>query len=251
MSFRPLSLVILLALACSSLAQPAPSAPSGEKFGEVKPGTLRVLLAGGGSSHDFEKWFHQADSAILKSAGYAVAYTANADEALALLPQADALVLSTNQKDFGTADFQEALRKFVADGKGVVVLHAGAWYNWPKATGYNDKFLGGGSRGHDALGKFTVTVQKPEHPVVKGVPATLEVEDELYLMLPEGDLKWEVLATTSTSKKTGQEHASIWVVPQAGKGRVVGIALGHDGRVHDLDAFKTLLVNAVRWAAGK
>jgi type 1 glutamine amidotransferase len=32
--------------------------------------------------------------------------------------------------------------------------------------------------------------------------------------------------------------------------RVVNIALGHDERVHDHPAFKTLLVNAVTWAAG-
>jgi len=31
----------------------------------------------------------------------------------------------------------------------------------------------------------------------------------------------------------------------------VGITLGHDQRVHDLDAFKTLLANAVRWTSGK
>ena len=31
--------------------------------------------------------------------------------------------------------------------------------------------------------------------------------------------------------------------------RIVGITLGHDERVHDLAAFKTLLANAVRWVA--
>lgn len=30
--------------------------------------------------------------------------------------------------------------------------------------------------------------------------------------------------------------------------RIVGITLGHDQRVPDLEAFKTPLVNAVRWA---
>jgi type 1 glutamine amidotransferase len=31
--------------------------------------------------------------------------------------------------------------------------------------------------------------------------------------------------------------------------RIVGITLGHDERVHDHPAFRTLLVNAVQWAA--
>jgi type 1 glutamine amidotransferase len=132
----------------------------------------------------------------------------------------------------------------------VVVLHPGAWYNWPKETGYNTTFLGGGARSHDALGPFTVTVRKPEHPVMKDVPASFEVADELYQVTQEPGAKWDVLATTSTSKKTGQEHPSVWVVPRA-KGRVMGIALGHDGKVHELPAFKTLLINAVKWAGGK
>jgi type 1 glutamine amidotransferase len=207
-------------------------------------------LIGGGSSHDFEKWFHEADAATLKGAGYDVAYTAQVDEALALLPQADALVLSTNQKEFGVAAFQEALRKFTGAGKGVVVLHPGAWYNWPPATGYNSQLLGGGARSHDALGPFTVTVNQPGHPIMAGVPASFEVIDELYQVTQEPGAKWDVLATTSTSKKTEKQHASVWISQQE-KGRVAGIALGHDGRVHELAAFKTLLVNAVKWAAGR
>jgi hypothetical protein len=34
-----------------------------------------------------------------------------------------------------------------------------------------------------------------------------------------------------------------------GAARIVGITIGHDERVHRLDAFKTLLANAVRWTA--
>jgi type 1 glutamine amidotransferase len=244
------TLLVALCVTASAFAAPEPPKPSGETFGHGKPGALKVLLIGGGSSHDFEKWFHQADEATLKAAGDDVAYTSQPEEALALLRQADVLVLSTNQKEFGTAAFHDALRKFADAGRGVIVLHPGAWYNWPKETGYNTTFLGGGARSHDALGPFTVTVRKPEHPVMKDVPPSFEVADELYQMTQEPGAKWDVLASTSTSKKTGQEHPSVWVVPRE-KGRVVGIALGHDGRVHELPAFKKLLTNAVNWAAGK
>jgi type 1 glutamine amidotransferase len=241
---------LLLSAATLLLAVGAFGAPSGEKFATSQAGTLRVLHAGGGSSHDFEKYFHQADSAILKGAGCDVAYTSDVDEALELLPQADVLVLSTNQKEFGLTPFQEALRKFADGGKGVVVLHPGAWYNWPPATGYNSTFLGGGSRSHDKLGPFTVTVNQANHPVMQGVPASFEIFDELYHVTQEAQGKWQVLATTSPSAKTGQPHPSIWVVERE-KGRVVGIAPGHDARAHELDAFKKILVNAVKWAAGK
>jgi type 1 glutamine amidotransferase len=47
-----------------------------------------------------------------------------------------------------------------------------------------------------------------------------------------------------------QPHPSVWITRHA-TARIVGIALGHDERVHDLQAFKTLLTNAVTWAGRK
>ena len=44
------------------------------------------------------------------------------------------------------------------------------------------------------------------------------------------------------------EAAPGGVITQHPRARIVAITLGHDGRVHDLPAFKTLLVNAVTWA---
>jgi type 1 glutamine amidotransferase len=89
---------------------------------------------------------------------------------------------------------------------------------------------------------------------MKGVPASFEVEDELYYLnaeadkVPPGTAPIEVLAQTSPSVRYKQPHPSVWITQHA-KARIVGIALGHDQRVHDLPAFKTLLTNAVRWAA--
>ena len=69
-----------------------------------------------------------------------------------------------------------------------------------------------------------------------------------------GTLRWtapiEVLAETSPSKKYSKPHPSVWVVKND-KARIVGIALGHDQRVHDLDAFRTILINAVKWTSRK
>jgi type 1 glutamine amidotransferase len=237
--------------------KPAPKPPealpkSGETLPpEAQPGALRVLLIGGGSSHDFEQWFHQDDSATLKAAGKIVpAYTANLEEALALLPNADVVVISANQAPFGTPPFQQALQAFAAAGHGIVVLHPGVWYNWAPVSGYNARIVGGGARSHDALGPFTVTVAQPQHPIMRDVPATFEVTDELYQVVLEPTANCDVLATTSTSKRTNQQHPSVWTVPNP-TARIACIALGHDGKVHDLPAFKTILVNAVRWVGGK
>ena len=56
------------------------------------------------------------------------------------------------------------------------------------------------------------------------------------------------LAETSPSVKFNKPHPAVWIT-QHEKARIVGITLGHDERVHDLPAFKTLLTNAVKWAA--
>ena len=91
---------------------------------------------------------------------------------------------------------------------------------------------------------------------MKGVPASFDVEDELYYLnaepekVPAGDRR-DRRAGRDVAERPLQEAAS----RRSGstshpKARIVGITLGHDERVHDLAAFKTLLVNAVRWSAG-
>ena len=35
------------------------------------------------------------------------------------------------------------------------------------------------------------------------------------------------------------------------KAKIVGIALGHDARTHDLKPYQQLLINAAKWTSGK
>jgi len=210
----------------------------------------RVLVVGGGSSHDFQKWFNKVDIPTIQQAGkYAVYYTEDVATATKELPGATVLVSSTNQRGFDTPEFRAALFAFADSGKGIVLLHPGLWYSWPWPE-YNKVLAGGGARSHDALGPFEVKVLK-EHPVTKGLPQSFKVIDELYQVKqdPSGT-PIDVLAQTSTSAATRKEHPSVWIV-QHPKARIVCIALGHDGRVHEMPEFKTLLGNAVNWAAGK
>jgi type 1 glutamine amidotransferase len=176
----------------------------------------------------------------------------DAQETLALLPQADLLLFSGNHAQFGTPEFQKAIRDFGAAGKGIVLLHAATWYNWPLTTKYNDEFVCGGARGH-GHSDFTFTVTKPEHPVMKGVPATFVINDESYnveLTRPEGA---EVLGTIPRqTPKEGLSNIlpSVWTVKYPGT-KVVCIALGHDDKSHDHPAYKQLLLNSLAWVANK
>jgi type 1 glutamine amidotransferase len=157
---------------------------------------------------------------------------------------------------FDTPAYRKALFDFAAAGKGIVMLHPGTWYGYARWPELNAKIVGGGARGHDKIGRFSVNAVKPAHAIMKGVPASFEVEDELYYInaepgkIPPGTAPIEVLAETSPSVRFKQPHPAVWITRHE-RARIVGITLGHDERVHDHPAFRTLLTNAVKWASGK
>ncbi|MES2735407.1 MAG: PVC-type heme-binding CxxCH protein [Verrucomicrobiota bacterium] len=218
-------------------------------------GKTKVLVIGGGSSHNFAKFFGSTDVATLKAAGFSVHYTEDRDQAASELAQADVAVISVNRKFFDTAAYRKALMDFAAAGKGIIMLHPGTWYGFTGWPELNAQIVGGGSRGHDKIHPFDVKTVKA-HPIMEGVPASFTVEDELYYMnadpaqIPAGTAPIEVLAETSPSDKFNKPHPSIWIT-QHPAAKVVGIALGHDQRVHDMEAFQKVLTNAVKWASGK
>ena len=216
-------------------------------------GKTKVLVIGGGSSHDFAKFFGGTDVATLKAAGFSVHYTEDRDQAANELAGADVAVISVNRKFFDTAAYRKALFDFAAAGKGIIMLHPGTWYGFAGWPELNAKIVGGGARGHDKIHPFDVKKIK-EHAVMAGVPDTFTVEDELYYVnaegTPEGTAKIEVLAETSPSDKFQKPHPSVWITEHP-KAKIVGIALGHDARTHDLKPYQTLLSNAVKWASGK
>jgi putative membrane-bound dehydrogenase-like protein len=223
---------------------PAPEAITWDK------GKTKVLIVAGGSSHDFKKWFEEYDSEFLRAAGFSVNYTENSPQATAEIKNADVVISSTNRTFFDTPAWRKALFDHAAAGKGIVMLHPGTWYGFPRWPEVNAKIVGGGSRGHDKIAPFDVNSVKPDHPVMKGVPSSFGVEDELYWMnaenVPEETSPIEVLAETSPSLKYNKPHPAVWVT-QHEKARIVGIALGHDGRTHEHRAFQQILINAVRW----
>jgi type 1 glutamine amidotransferase len=233
---------------------PAPVAAAPVKIPSVGPMTwgkgVKVLLVGGGSSHDFHRFFNLADVAMLKAAGHSVNYTESPEDTVRELKNVDVAVLSVNRGEWATPELRKALFDFANAGKGLVLLHAGLWYNFKDWPEYNAQLAGGGSRGHDKLGEFKVNVVK-DHPITKGVTKSFAITDELYYMTPdEAATPIEVLAETSNSVKFGKPHPSVFVVKHP-KARIAAIALGHDVLAHDLPEFKRLLDNAVKWAAGK
>jgi type 1 glutamine amidotransferase len=209
---------------------------------------IRTLMVGGGSSHDFDRWYKQADAETLEKEGLAtVNYTDDTDSIAHYLPNIDVLFLSNNQP-INDPITREAIFNFVASGKGLVLGHAALWYNWADWPEYNNQLVSGGSRGHDPYGSFDVTITNPNHPITKDIPENFSLKDELYYFIPDSKGPGiEVLATAS-AEGSDKTFPSVFVVNHL-KGRIVGLALGHDEESHNLDAYQNLLRNAVKWAA--
>src|SRR5258708_4835219 len=90
MKMKLLQLIPLLSVLLAGCAT------SGNHASIRKP--VRVLIVGGGSSHDFDRWFNQADTATLRTLGNVeISYTDKPDSIVPLLKSLDVLFLSNNQ----------------------------------------------------------------------------------------------------------------------------------------------------------
>jgi putative membrane-bound dehydrogenase-like protein len=222
----------------TALAEPAPDLPAGP---------LDVLIFGGGSSHDFHAWFRDADLATLRAAGFAASgYTERASELADGLARTKVLVLCNNQP-IEDAALRERIFARVRGGGGLLLLHPSTWYNWADWPEFNRDLVGGGARSHEAYAEFAVDVERGAlaHPMLSGIPPTFVIRDELYRFERDANASIDVLAT-GRSLTSGTSYPVLWT-SAFGQGRIVGLTLGHDGAAHELAAFRTLLVNFVRW----
>ena len=236
-----------LTLATVSQGQPAGDAKTAAPFAW---GTgVKTLMISGGWAHDYETWFHKADTATLNKAGFTnILYTTDSPTATRELANADVVIWSCNQVGFDTPELRAALTNFVNAGKGLVIMHSGVWYNPWKTTDFCNLLVGGGATDHRGEAQFPENVVK-QHAVTQGLPATFQITDEMYHMRRNPtDSPIEVLVETALP---GEPHyASVWLT-HYGTARIVCNALGHAGAAHNSPDYQKLLVNSVKWAAGQ
>ncbi|SEL61093.1 ThuA domain-containing protein [Parapedobacter koreensis] len=217
----------------------------GTALGQTKP--VRILMVGGGGSHDFGRWYGQEDTKTLESTGsYRVMYTERPDSIPAYLKNTDLLILANNQPIDSKG--QAAITKFVEKGKGLLLLHAAVWYNWADWPAYNLNYVGGGSKSHEKFQEFKNYVVNPAHPITQGVAATFEFKDEFYRQIPDPAARGIEVLVIGQSKETDAVYPVVFTVKHP-KAKIVGITLGHDEHSHQHEAYKALLINAVNWAA--
>ena len=214
---------------------------------EDKP--ISVLIVGGGSSHDFNKWFNLADVATLTEAKAKASYTDKPGAVLEQLKDVDVLYLSTNQP-MADAALRKGIFDFADSGKGLLLIHPALWYNWGDWPDYNKTLVGGGAKGHDKFAEFEVTVDDAKHPVMAGVSKTFKITDELYNFIKDEKGTPITVLASAKSPISGKTFPIVWIVNHP-KAKIVCMTLGHDGKAHDLPEYKKILQNALAWAAGK
>jgi putative membrane-bound dehydrogenase-like protein len=210
---------------------------------------VRALIVGGGSSHDFDRWFNRADaSTLMECAPRSVQYTDKTDSIYSSLTSLDVLYLSNNQPIKDPAG-RTGIFDFAESGRGLLLVHPALWYNWADWPEYNRVLVGGGAKSHDKYGEFEVIITDASHPVMAGVPPTFRIQDELYhFKRDEQGTPMQVLAT-GRNLATGKTYPVVWIT-QHPKARVACITLGHDGAAHEHPAYKAILKNSFVWASG-
>ncbi len=205
----------------------------------------KVLTVGGGGSHNFLKYFGIADGKVLNNHGKnAIAYTENISEVASKLKDADVLYMTNNQPY--SEDAKEAIMSHANAGKGLIIQHPSVWYNWKDWPVYNRTLVGGGSESHETLQEFKVQVVKPNHPIMRGIPSSFNIIDELYRWEKDpAGTAIEILAI-GKSLETGKEYPVVWVVKHP-KAKIVGNTLGHDDRAHSLKPYQNILKNSLDW----
>ncbi|WP_018970890.1 ThuA domain-containing protein [Rubritalea marina] len=225
---------------------------------EAEP--VRVLLITGQNNHDWK----EVDPHIIKSLEETGRFKVEVTESSEKFPPArlqefDVLLSNWNllkqgknlYPEFGwSPEMKEAYINFVKDGGGHVSIHAGSssYWGWKE---YQELSIATWSKGthHGPHHSFEVRMDKPEHPVTKGL-SNFKKWDELWESIHVTDKNAKVITSNFSSKESGGE--GIWepstLVSQYGKGRTAYTSLGHAGKAFDSKDFRVLFARLVEWA---
>lgn len=209
-----------------------------------------VLIFGGGSSHDFGRWFREADLETLARSrpDLSTRYTERAADLASGLGPGTVLVLCTNQPI--AAPTRERIEQHLRAGGSLLAYHPGTWRNWASWESLSRDWLGGASESHEPLREFDVELNDAGWswlaPRESSTQQRFPIVDELYRFAPEeGAVAMQVLAE-GVSRDGGARYPVLWTT-RPGPARVVGLTLGHDGDAHGDLMFQRLLLRAIDW----
>jgi type 1 glutamine amidotransferase len=180
------------------------------------------------------------------------------------LREADVVVMSVRRRAL-PADDMRAVRAYLDAGKPVVALRTSShafslrgaappeghvtWETW------DPEILGGNYTGHYPAGPVTaiqVASEAAGHPILQHIDVgALVGRGSLYKVRPlrPGTIPL-LLGTIEVEGMTVEPEPVAWTYVTAAGGRVFYTSLGHEADFAQ-PAFRRLLANAVRWAAGR
>lgn len=206
------------------------------------PRRLEILFLGHDSKHHESEKLADILLAEYFKAGINISYTTNPDDLNEEnLAYYDGLILYANH-DSITAPQEKALLDFVQNGKGFIPLHCASYCfrNSKEVV----ELIGGQFKTH-GQDSFAATIVKPDHPVMKDVPAFITFDETYVHDKISKDI--EVL-----SERVEGDHREPYTwVRSFGKGRVFYTAYGHDERTFRNPGFLKLVQNGILWAVGE
>jgi uncharacterized protein len=206
-----------------------------------KPRRLELLFLGHKSKHhDSEKFADLLSQEYFKD-GINITYTTDPDDMLKEdFKWYDGLIVYANH-DSITKPQEAALLDYVRSGKGFIPIHCASYCfrNSPEVV----EMIGGQFKSH-TYDSFKAVILKPEHPVMKDVPAFTTL-DETYVH-DKISKNIEVL----TERVEGTHHEPYTWVRTFGEGRVFYTAYGHDEHTWNNPGFLKLIHNGIMWAVG-
>ena len=180
-----------------------------------------------------------------------------------ILAKFDAVVFNNASGDLFSAEQQAALKSFIENGGGFVGLHAAgdnSHEGWPW---YQNELIGAKFTMHTLSPQFqvaTVRLEVSSHPAAQGLPASWQRTEEWYSFEKSPRSKgYGVIATVDEKTykpvgpfgkdlRMGADHPVVWWHCQK-KGRALYTAFGHRAEAFAEPETRTLLTNAVEWAA--
>jgi len=150
---------------------------------------------------------------------------------------------------------RKALIERVRDGAGWIGFH-GAGDSLYDSPEYNE-MVNGWFAGHPWSGKVRVTIEEPDHPLMKPFgKGPWEVSDEIYQFRNYDRSRARILMSiyrpsveAYRGNRKDRDYATCWI-SRFGKGRVMYQAHGHAGNVFKMPEFQEHLKLAMQWAIG-
>ncbi len=154
-------------------------------------------------------------------------------------------------------------------GVGIVFMHYAVHPSAEEGERYYRPWIGGAFETGFSVNPhwLAALTALPNHPVSRGLPAQIEAYDEFYYSIrfpkdrskvldlvsavPTRDRVKHYINLWNENGVAGLEHPQtlMWGIERADGGRGVGFTGGHYHRNWAVDAFRTLALNAIVWAA--